>query len=181
MPPSLLSSVSSSWKWVAGQHGSIWLDHSWQSLESKASCTSLKKKRYRYIRYASKKTLHTVVFSRREKNSGLTVLLPSFDHPLTSLLPVHKTLAKIKLVFLQLTQAWKAQLAPVYMGHMYRVSSVLSRVDCFERCLSEVWANTPWKPTVCKVWHVPYVHWMCLLCEYMTCNYNYNMLTLMKV
>ena len=37
-----------------------------------------------YIRYASKKTLYTAVFSRREKNSGLTVLLPSFDRPFTS-------------------------------------------------------------------------------------------------
>ena len=37
-----------------------------------------------HIRYASKKPLHTVVFSRREKNSGLTVLLPYFDQPFTS-------------------------------------------------------------------------------------------------
>ena len=28
--------------------------------------------------------MYTVVFSRREKNSGLTILLPSFDQPFTS-------------------------------------------------------------------------------------------------
>ena len=81
-----------------------------------------------------KKTLHTVVFSWREKNVkktlGLTVLL-SFG-PLTSLLPVHKrskaTLATLKEAFLQLSQAWKTQLAPVYMGHMYIVSKCCKTV-----------------------------------------------------
>ena len=83
-----------------------------------------------HLQYASKKTLHTVVFSRREKNTGLTVLSPAFYQCISVPRQRWQCSKPAKTLFLQLALGLKAQLAPVAvvcMGQMYRASWPVKR------------------------------------------------------